>query len=65
MYIYCIGASRGLGGQGGWSSVKARVMVLVMAELSAGKMVGDVGKKETVGGMMGVEIIRNVRVEVQ
>ena len=41
------------------------MMVLVMAELSAGKMVGDVGKKETVGGMMEVEIIRNFRVEVQ
>lgn len=40
-------------------------MVLVMAALSAGKMVGDVGKNETVDGMMGVEIIRNVRVEVQ
>ena len=40
-------------------------MVLVMAEVSAGKMVGDVGKKETVDGMTGVEIIRNVRVKVQ
>ena len=41
------------------------VMVLVMVELSAGKIVGDVGKKETVDGMMEVEIIRNPRAEVQ
>ena len=40
-------------------------MVLVMPYLCAGKMAGDVGQKPTVGGMMEVGIIRDIRVEVQ
>ena len=39
--------------------------LVVMAELCAGKMAGDVGQKPTVGGMMEVGIIRDIRVEVQ